>query len=259
MGLPDWVRFPDITQLLEARLPVSTTISAYLVEVLDADLFGNSYILRKSGNGAGLSRGLYPISESISFGDDLGDEYKLFEKGRITPLLRLLESRGTRDWCDNIDTLVKETCSEVLAGSLATALKEIAKDQGDDWRNWRWGKAHIALGAHRPFARVGPLAGLFNVSVESAGGPYTLRRGQTDFSEDKPFYSRHGSAYRAVYDFSDLNKSMYIQSTGQSGHFLSENYRTFSDRWADMKFIPMSTRREDYAKGAMGTWTLKPE
>ncbi|MFK5980013.1 MAG: penicillin acylase family protein [Rhizobiaceae bacterium] len=191
--------------------------------------------------------------------DDLGDEYELFKKGKITPLLRLLENRGTRDWCDRTDTLVKETCSEILAGSLAAALKEIAKAQGDDWQKWRWGNAHIALGAHRPFAKVGLLADLFNVSIESAGGPYTLRRGQTDFGEDKPFYSRHGSAYRAVYDFGDLNKSMFMQSTGQSGHFLSKNYRTFSERWADMKFIQMSTRREDYAEGAMGTWTLKPE
>lgn len=191
--------------------------------------------------------------------DDLGDAYELFERGRITPLLRLLESRGARDWCDRTDTLVKETCPIILADSLAKAIKEIAEKQGDDWQKWRWGKAHIALGAHRPFSRVGPLARLFNVSVESAGGPYTLRRGQTDFGEDKPFYSRHASAYRAVYDFSDLNKSMYIQSTGQSGHFLSGNYRTFSERWADMKFIQMSTRREDYTEGAMGTWTLKPE
>jgi len=97
------------------------------------------------------------------------------------------------------------------------------------------------------------------VLFRSAGGPYTLRRGQTKFGEDKPYYSRHASAYRAVYDFSDLNKSMYIQSTGQSGHFLSGNYRTFSERWADMKFIQMSTRREDYAGDAIGTWVLKPE
>ena len=191
--------------------------------------------------------------------DDLGDEYKLFEDARVTELLGLLRQSGNRDWCDNRETLAKESCAEIMVSALRATLKEIGEDQGDDWTKWRWGKAHIAYGSHQPFAKVAPLAGIFNIEIESAGGPYTLLRGQTEFGSEKPFYSRHASAYRAIYDFADLNKSMFIQSTGQSGHFLSEYYRTFSERWADMKFIPMSTKREDYSNDAVGTWTLKPE
>jgi len=86
----------------------------------------------------------------------------------------------------------------------------------------------------------------------------TLRRGQTDFGKEDPYLSRHASVYRAIYDFADLEKSMFIQSTGQSGHFRSDYYRNFAERWADMKFVPMVTKPENYEKQAIGTWRLTP-
>ena len=94
----------------------------------------------------------------------------------------------------------------------------------------------------------------FNVEVPSPGDDYTLNRGKTEFGEEPPFANRHASSYRAIYDFADLDRSLYIHTTGQSGNPLSPFYRSFAERWAKVEYIEIATKREAIAKAAIGTW-----
>ena len=190
--------------------------------------------------------------------DDLGEDYKLFARGNITRILGILGTGGARDWCDNRKSPGRQDCSSIIIKSLKKSIDKLRAAFGDDWKSWRWGRAHIAFGQHRPFAKVPPLDKLFNVEIESEGGPYTLLRGQTDFREkENPFYNRHASSYRAIYDFSDLNNSLYIQTTGQSGNFLSKYYSNFAERWSDVKYLTISSDAKDYEKDAIGVWNVK--
>ena len=102
-------------------------------------------------------------------------------------------------------------------------------------------------------------ASYFNVEVPSPGGNYTLNRGKPDFGEEPPFANRHASSYRAIYDFADLERSLYIHTTGQSGNPLSPYYRSFAERWAKVEYIEIATRREAIAKAPLGTWKLMPK
>lgn len=198
------------------------------------------------------------ISEAL-LKDDLGEDFELFDRGRMSVVLGLISGGGARDWCDNRKSPGKQTCADIAQTSFETAIKTLKEVYGEDWKTWKWGKAHIAYGQHRPFAKVPPLDKLFNVEIESAGGPYTLLRGQTDFGEDKPYLSRHASSYRAIYDFADLNKSLYIQTTGQSGNFLSRFYSNFAQKWADVDYIKISTVPAEYEKNAVGVWIFEQE
>ncbi|MEM7462543.1 MAG: penicillin acylase family protein [Pseudomonadota bacterium] len=171
------------------------------------------------------------------FRDDLGADHKRFARGKLQPVIDALTITGTRDWCDDRLTNQVETCSIILARGLTLAVEELRKSYGDDWRNWRWGEAHKVRGTHRPFSSVGPLSKLFSVSPESAGGSYTLLRGRTDFRNDNPYINGHGSAFRGIYDLGNLDRSQYVITTGQSGHFLSRHYRDLADEWAEMRYI----------------------
>ncbi len=193
------------------------------------------------------------------FADDLGNRYEGFGRARITRVLGVLSEGTSRDWCDNIDTAETETCSQIMQSALDAAIEELDGLQGADWVKWEYGKEHTALHSHRPFGQVEPLAQFFNIEFPFAGGPYTLHRAQIDFREkDGPYKARWGGAYRAVYDFSDLNKSIFIQGTGQSGHVMSSNYRDFAAKWQNSEFVPMSTDPGDYNQGAIGTWKFRP-
>jgi penicillin amidase len=195
------------------------------------------------------------------YGDDLGPAFRSYFDYRATALLRLLDGKATgRDWCDDRSTPERERCGSILAAALDIALRDLAQRYGPDRAKWRYGDAHFAYSEHRPFGVVPSMAGYFNITVPSPGGNYTLNRGKAEFGEEAaPFANRHASSYRAIYDLADLEKSLFIQTTGQSGNFLSPFYRSFAERWAKVEFIEIPTRRDTIGKSALGTWRLDPK
>jgi penicillin amidase len=191
--------------------------------------------------------------------DDLGPAFDRYYDYRAPALIRLLEGRAkARDWCDDRTTPERESCGAVLAAALNDALRELKARYGPDRTKWRWGTAHRALGEHRPFGAVPALARYFNVEVDSAGGNYTLDRGKAEFDIEPPFANRHAASLRAIYDLADLDRSLFMQPTGQSGNPLSPFYRSFAGRWAKGEYIEIPTRRDAIAKASLGTWTLTP-
>lgn len=65
-------------------------------------------------------------------------------------------------------------------------------------------------------------------------------RGRGSGEGPNPFLNVHGAAYRGVYDFADPDSSVFILSTGQSGHFLSRHYDDLGTLWRRGEYIPMS-------------------
>jgi penicillin amidase len=152
-------------------------------------------------------------------------------------------------WCDDVRTPAVETCEEVLAVSLEAALEDLARRYGSDTSKWRWGEAHFARHEHRPFGRQPLLAKLFDITVPSPGDAYTVNVGRNNLNDEpQPFANRHAASLRAIYDFSDLEKSLYIHSGGQSGNILSDHYKAFSEAWAKNEYIPMRAKREALEK-----------
>jgi penicillin amidase len=191
--------------------------------------------------------------------DDLGDAFNRYFDYRALALIRLLEGRATaRDWCDDRTTPERESCGAVLAGALNQALHGLQARYGADRSKWRWGIAHAASSEHRAFGQVATLAQFVNVEVPSPGGNYTLNRGKAEFGEEPPFANKHAASLRAVYDLADLDRSLFIHTTGQSGNPLSPFYRSFAERWSKGEYIEIRTKRETLAKVKLGTWTLTP-
>ncbi len=193
------------------------------------------------------------------YADDLGAAFGRYFATRASALIRLLEGQATsRDWCDDRSTPARETCDGLVAGALDTALAELERRYGSDRTRWQWGRAHYAAGEHRPLGAVALIGPFFNIEVPSPGGAYTLNRGVSDFGDVEPYANRSASSYRAIYDFADLDRSLYIQTTGQSGNPFSPFYRSFAERWARVEYIEIPTRRTEIAKVALGTWRLTP-
>jgi penicillin amidase len=196
----------------------------------------------------------------VVYRDDLGTAFDRYLDYRALALIRLLEGRATsRDWCDDRTTPERETCATAMATALNRALRDLEARYGKDRSQWRWGAAHPAVSEHRPFGSVRWLARFFNVEVRSPGGNYTLNRGKADLYGERPFANRHAAGYRAIYDLADLERSLYILTTGQSGNPFSPFYRSFARRWAEGKYIEIPTKREAIAKMLLGTWTLTPQ
>ena len=75
---------------------------------------------------------------------------------------------------------------------------------------------------------------------------------------DAPFENVHAAGLRMVLDFADLDRSLAITATGQSGHPLSRRYDSFAELWARGDYIPLSRNTADARSGAVGTMRLIP-
>jgi penicillin amidase len=83
-------------------------------------------------------------------------------------------------------------------------------------------------------------------------------RGRTKGSGPNPYLNVHAGAYRGVYDFADPDSSVFILSTGQSGHPLSRFYDDLSELWRRGEYIPMSLDPALARAAAVGISHLTP-
>jgi penicillin amidase len=180
------------------------------------------------------------------YADELGDAFRANWLSRAVFLGNVLSGDAEHArWCDDVRTPVVETCEELLALSLDAALADLARRYGSDRARWRWGEAHLARHEHRPFGRQPLLARLFDITVPSPGDTYTVNVGRNNLNDEaQPFANRHAASLRAIYDLSNLEKSLYIHSGGQSGNILSDHYDAFSKAWAKNEYIPMRAERK---------------
>jgi penicillin amidase len=194
------------------------------------------------------------------YADELGDAFQPNWAPRAQFMLNVLSDReGQARWCDDVRTPAPETCADMLAQSLETALADLAKRYGDDMKAWRWGEAHRARHEHRPLGRQPLLARIFDIRTPTSGDAYTVNVGQFNLhDENEPFANRHAPSLRAIYDLSDMEKSLFIHSGGQSGNRLSAHYRDFTEAWAAGEYIPMVTERKRIESAPHTTLRLVP-
>jgi penicillin G amidase len=193
----------------------------------------------------------------LVYADELDDLFKDSWDQRAGFMIPVMKGeRGYERWCDDVRTAAKETCATLAARAFDFAAADLEKRFGEPAR-WRWGPAHPAAGDHRPFGFFPVVSRLFNVSPETPGDSFTVNVGHmTIRDENRPFANRHAASLRAIYDFADLERSRFMQSTGQSGNVLSPWYSSFGERWARVEYITIPTRRDSIA--AAHTLTLKP-
>lgn len=85
-----------------------------------------------------------------------------------------------------------------------------------------------------------------------------MMRGLTSDRPEAPYLNVNGAVYRGVYDFADPDSSVFIISTGQSGHPLSRHYDDLSELWRQGEYIPMSLDPELARAAATGITVLEP-
>jgi penicillin G amidase len=178
------------------------------------------------------------------YADELGEMFPQYWQPRPQFVGAALRGEHTVDWCNDLATPVVETCEEILAAALETALADLRQRYGRDMQAWRWGEAHFAQHRHRPLSNNRFLARFVEMRVPTPGGPYTVNVGRSDFADEaEPFANRHAASYRAVYDLAAPQESLFIHSGGQSGNPLSPHYATFTEAWARGDYIRMVTDR----------------
>ncbi|MFG6560965.1 penicillin acylase family protein [Sulfitobacter sp. 1A15299] len=166
--------------------------------------------------------------------------------------------QGAAKWCDVRQSAPVETCHDMARLALDDALLWIKETWGTQLESLRWGDAHQATHDHPVLGEVPLLRYFVNIRQSTSGGDNTLQRGLTRGTGKDPFYNVHGAGYRGVYDFADPDSSVFVTSTGQSGHFLSRHYDDLAQLWRRGEYIPMSLDAELARAAAVGVTRLEP-
>ena len=158
-----------------------------------------------------------------------------------------------RTWCDNVNSVALESCSDSGLLALDRALAALEALAGNNMARWTWGEAHQTQYPHRPFSDVSYLKWLFHRSIANGGDAYTVN--VAPFRRNDLYNQYHVPSYRQVVDLQDFNRSIFMTTTGQSGNVLSPHYADFIERHRDVEYLPMTFGRDRVTGDVL---TLRP-
>jgi penicillin amidase len=145
---------------------------------------------------------------------------------------------------------------DVLRRALDLALEELATKLGEDMSGWRWGALHRVVLAH-PLAMIGDLAELFTGGiVEKGGDDTTIDQGA--YEPGSGYEVAILASWRQIVDLADLDASLGVHSTGQSGHPASPHWNDLVPLWAEGAYHPLPFTRAAVEAHTAGAMTLSP-
>ncbi|MDD8018072.1 MAG: penicillin acylase family protein [Bacteroidota bacterium] len=169
-------------------------------------------------------------------GDELFRQYIFLANIPYRVTLSLLNNADS-SWFDNITTPSVETRDDIIQQSLNETVLDLTEKLGSEMKEWRWGRLHTLTLRH-PFGNIKVLATIFNIGpLEVGGSGTTVDNGEYHFGE--PYAMTLGPSTRQIVDFSDLNASLSVIPSGQSGQPLHQYYSDQTPLWSNGEYHTM--------------------
>ena len=165
---------------------------------------------------------------------------------------------GAAEWCDIRQSSPVETCAEIARQSLDAAILELTARFGPDVTSWRWGDVHLARHVHPGLGDIRGLSYVVNLMQPTSGADSTVALAGTQGTGWNPWLNVTGATYRGVYDLADPDSSVFVVSTGQSGHPLSRHYDDMAELWRRGEYVVMSLDPQLARAAAAGITQLEP-
>ncbi|WP_417451229.1 penicillin acylase family protein [Kordiimonas sp.] len=160
-------------------------------------------------------------------------------------------------WCDDVTTESTETCGELAKAAFTEAMETLATRNEGDWETWQWGREHSLTQSHRPMSQVPFMAKFFEIKTPIAGSRNTINVAGVSESKSSLNASSFGPSYRGIFDLSDLDASLYVLPTGQSGNPMSGTYDDLFPLWRSGDYITIPARGP-VTEGAEHTLVINP-
>ncbi len=183
-----------------------------------------------------------------TFVDEMGQEgFKAFMNTHLHKrLIADMAAREASVWWDDIHTAdTVETKAEIVNRAFAEAMASIYSDFGPNSENWSWSEVHQLEHGH-PMGQVALLRPLFNVGPFPVAGTREVINNMA-FTYDSTGYYKvtSGPSTRRVIDFSDVENSMSILPTGQSGNPFSSHYEDQAELYRSGGFRKMLLNQQE--------------
>lgn len=160
-------------------------------------------------------------------------------------------------WDDRNTPELEETRAVTVRKALEDALRRLEEAYGPEPEAWTWGKDHTVTYTH-PFGYLPRIGGMFNVGPFPApGGAQTINNLLHPHGLFKHSIIA-GPSTRRIIDFAEPEISHTILPTGNSGHWLSPQYRDQATMFLNGVYREVVFTDEQIAKNAAHVLTLSP-
>ena len=182
------------------------------------------------------------------FGEDLFKVFTSAHRHKRSYPIVLNDPRSP--WWDNVHTDEIESADDIATTTFINALARCKNDWGANYADWQWGEAHQLYFEH-PLGKVEALKNTFNVGpFPSMGGNETINNAGFDLaSDEKVSQVIFGPQMRIIIDFADVDHSLSINPSGQSGNFMSPHYDDQAKMFAEGSFRKQLMDKEIIVKG----------
>lgn len=183
-----------------------------------------------------------------TFQDELGEtDFKMLLSTHIVKQIIEPQSKNENSvWWDDVTTKnKKETRAEILIKSFHESIAIIENQLGKDLNSWTWERVHTLEHQH-PLGKVAALRGVFNIGPFNVpGSTEVINNLFFDFTDSGEYAVKGGPSTRRVIDFSDIENSMSVLPTGQSGNPFSKHYNDQTEMYNAGKFRKMKMNKEE--------------
>jgi len=196
-----------------------------------------------------------------TFNDNLPERYAVAGGGKdFEAMRRLIQAPNDSFWDDKHSEQAVETRDDIYIASLVETVEQLEKEYGKDPQKWpAWGELHSATFRNGTLGE----SGIFLIEDLFNRGPFQTGGGQglvnaTGWDVGYSFEVDWLPSMRMIVDLGDLNNSLTVHTTGQSGHAYHRHYADMAPLWAAVQYYPMWWNRDSVAADAEGHLRLAP-
>lgn len=269
----DWDREAVQGMILDNTSPVNPVVASRLAKYLDVKQLNTNQVacvdaLNKwqgdypleSGEALLYHRWIYYFLRD-TFADEMGEEgFSAFLGTHLAKrLVAVMAARDASVWWDDTTTSEVEDKAAIVGRSFREAMESVYRDFGTDSDDWRWSKVHELEHKH-PIGTMAIFRPLFNVGPFPVPGTQEVINNLA-FNYDSTGYFpvTSGPSTRRVIDFSDIENSMSILPTGQSGNPFSPHYEDQAQMYARGEFRKMMLNTREIEAAALHTLLFTPQ
>lgn len=173
----------------------------------------------------------------------MGKSFDLFVNTPfIEKVLPVQAKRENSVWWDDVSTkAITETKKDIILKSFKNAFHFLQNQLGENIVYWTWNRVasveyeHAIGNAGLVFRK------LFNVGpFKTVGGDQVINNQIFDIDSTGFYKIKAGPSTRRIVDFSEVEHSLAILPTGQSGNVFSPYYKDQAHQYLEGKFVKMN-------------------
>ena len=237
---------PSVVKSLAKGLEIQSLDTLQLEALDQLNNWKGDYPLTSTDAGL-YHRWIYFFLEH-TFKDELGQNgFQQFlstqlSKRSIAPMAKNANSI----WYDDVNTEAQEEQADIIQKSFLKAYTSLESDFGKDPTQWTWDKMHTIEHGHPIGQAGGLLRSFFNVGPFPVNGSREVINNLGFGYNESGFYEvGSGPSTRRIIDFSDVENSMSILPTGQSGNPFSKYYQDQAEMFIKGEFRKMMMNKDE--------------